>query len=67
MIDGEELLRRVESLKTVAKLPPVVSDGKYTMVVPFVDLRAIIKGMEEKYEGGLSRVSEPVSAKGGEC
>ena len=45
MIDAEELLMRVEPLKTVAKLPPAVEYGKYTMVVPYVELRAILRDM----------------------
>lgn len=51
MIDETELLYALESLKTVAKLPPIVEDGKYTMVVPFVALRDEIRrlsGMSEE-------------------
>ena len=43
MIDENELLDAIESLKTVAKLPPIVEDGKYTMIVPFVELRREIR------------------------
>ncbi len=39
MIDEWVLLEAIEPLKTVAKMPPVLETGKYTMVVPFVDLR----------------------------
>ena len=45
MIDENELLDAIETLKTVAKLPPIIEDGKYTMVVPFVELRDEIRRM----------------------
>lgn len=43
MINERELLEAIEPLKTVAKLPAVLDTGKYTMVVPFVELRNEIR------------------------
>lgn len=47
MIDEWVLLEAIEPLKTVAKLPPVLDTGKYSMVVPFVDLRREILRLAE--------------------
>lgn len=43
MIDENELLAKIEPLKTAAKIPPIVDFGKYTMVVPYVELVSVIK------------------------
>lgn len=47
MIDEWVLLEAIEPLKTVAKLPPILDTGKYSMVVPFVDLRREILRLAE--------------------
>lgn len=46
MIDGVALLNAIEGLKIAAKIPPIIENGKYTMVVPYVELRRIIERME---------------------
>ena len=51
MIDCEELLAELEKIKVAAKLPPIVDFGKYTMVVPFVELRHIVRELERKNNG----------------
>ena len=51
MIDGEELLAELEKIKVAAKVPPIVDFGKYTMVVPFVELRYIVRELERKNHG----------------
>lgn len=50
MIDEWILLEAIEPLKTVAKLPPIIETGKYTMCVPYVELRREILRLAEDYE-----------------
>lgn len=47
MINEWELLEAIEPLKTVAKLPPILETGKYTMIVPYVELRREILRLAE--------------------
>ena len=51
MIDEKELLKWLESTKRAARVPPIVEDGKYTMVVEYVPLRDKIRGMVRDEEG----------------
>lgn len=55
MIDEVELLEWLESAKRAAKVPPIIENGKYVMVVEFVPLRDkirdMVKGCEEDGKG----------------
>ena len=52
MIDENELLAKIEPLKRAAKIPPIVETGRYTMIVPYVELVNVIKEIayDEKTE-----------------
>ena len=47
MIDENELLAKIEPLKSAAKIPPIVDFGKYVMVVEYCELVKIIKEIAE--------------------
>lgn len=58
MINENELLTWLDSHKRAAKIPPIVSDGKYTMIVEFVPLLRHIREMAADSRGGDTGVSE---------
>ena len=49
VIDCDKLIELIEPLKTVAKLPAISENSKYTMVVPYVELVKIIKGGDQDH------------------
>lgn len=50
MINENELLAKIEPLKRAAKIPPIVESGKYTMVIPYVELLNVIKELSNVRE-----------------
>lgn len=52
MIDEVELLTWLDSAKRAAKIPPIIPEGKYTMVVEVVPLLAKIRELTGISEGG---------------
>lgn len=52
MIDERELLEWLESAKTIAKIPAILPDGKYTAVVEIVPLLGKIREMRGGADDG---------------
>lgn len=52
MIDENELLMWLDSRKRAAKIPPIIPEGKYTMVVEIVPLLAKIRELSAIPKGG---------------
>ena len=56
-IDENELLAKIEPLKCAAKIPPIVETGRYTMVVPYVELVKVIREISDGEENATTNPS----------
>lgn len=58
MIDENELMIWLDSRKRAAKIPPIIPEGKYTMVVEIVPLLAKIRELSGIPKGGETHGTE---------
>lgn len=52
MIDENELLVWLDSAKRAAKIPPIIPEGKYTMIVEIVPLMGKIRELAANQQTG---------------
>lgn len=62
MINEAELLTWLDSAKRAAKIPPIIPEGKYTMVVEVVPLLGKIRELSGTSESEVITIDEQAEA-----